>query len=108
MTAWANDDDFGDVFLRELSPLYRQGDLFIAISCSGKSKNILKAMSFVNGQDGKQILLTGDKNSPASKTADVVISVKDPDIRRQEDIHLAVSHCIAGVIKERINETKSV
>jgi D-sedoheptulose 7-phosphate isomerase len=107
MTAWANDDSYGDIFLRELSPLYRPGDLFIAISCSGKSKNILKAMSFVDGQNGKQILLTGDnERSPAAKTADVVISVKDSDIRRQEDIHLAVAHCIAGIIRERIEEEK--
>ena len=105
MTAWANDDSYGDIFLRELSPLYRQGDLFIAISCSGRSKNVLKAMSFVDGQNGKQILLTGDnEKSPAAKTADVVISVKDSDIRRQEDVHLAICHCVAGMLRERIEE----
>jgi phosphoheptose isomerase len=105
MTAWANDDDFGNIFLRELSPLYRSGDLFIAISCSGKSKNIRRAMAFVSGQEGKQILLTGDNiKSPAARTADVIISVKDSDIRRQEDIHLAVAHCISGIIRERIEE----
>jgi len=105
LMAWSNDVNYEDAIAFMIRGRWVPGDVFIAISCSGKSPNIIKALLAVETLAGKAILLTGNNTDIRDDLADVVIPVQDNEIRRQEDIHLAVAHCLTWLLKQKIEAT---
>ncbi len=107
MTAIANDISFEDVFVEQLKNLMAEDDVIIAISGSGNSKNVLKAIEYANEYGGKTIGLLGFKNGGrlASKV-DCAIIVDSIQYGPIEDIHLILNHLIASWIAKR--KTSSV
>lgn len=98
--AYGNDNGWERMFADPLCVLKRgEGDILVAISCSGQSPNVLEAASLFHHT--RLIVLTGNRtDSPLAGTdADAKIFVHDGDIRVQEDAHLAVCHAIAGEIR---------
>ena len=87
-TAYMNDDGADQMFLNQLTKWHRPGDLIFAISCSGNSPNVVNAMPEL----GKSVLLTGDVEGAAK--ASLIMRAQDPDIRIQEDVHMAICHAI--------------
>jgi len=105
LTAYANDDSFGVVFGRQLRNVLDVGDVALAISCSGRSANIIAGLIAARQVRAKTILMTGDILRIAALTlADVVIPVEARDIRIQETMHLAIGQHLAGVLRARIEE----
>ena len=105
-TAYANDHSYDEIFSRQLNDLMSDGDVAIGISCSGISKNVVNALSLA-GNFGKRIGMTGPTEGPFREiylNADVMIHIEAPDIRVQEDMHLAVCHILAGEVRVRIAE----
>lgn len=104
VTAWANDNSFEDIFVEQLANLLQPGDLIVAISGSGNSKNILKAVEYANAHGGVTfgfIGFQGGKLKDIVKKSIVVPSNKQEII---EDIHLILEHIICKFVKFKIEE----
>ena len=103
ITAWGNDASFDVVFAEQLRNFMRPGDTVIAISTSGNSPNLVKAVETAHEIGGTVIALLGDKGGKLAEMADLVVRFPDPHQGRQEDGHLIMNHVIAGELKQRMN-----
>ena len=91
--AYGNDDGWENMFKNPLIRMGIPGDVVVAFSCSGKSINVLRGLE---DPEAHQIFLTGNGNYNTNRTD---ICVPHPDIKVQEDVHLAICHAIAGALK---------
>lgn len=91
LTAVANDFGFENIFARQLEGLARKGDLFIGISTSGKSPNILRALSKAKALGVSTIALVGSDASPLGD-AEIVVRVPHPETARVQEMHLLLYH----------------
>ena len=98
ITAYGNDDGWENMFSNAMNS-FLPGDLLFAISCSGNSVNVLKAV-FAARAIGKVVGLTGveENNALCRGLCDTVITVSSSDIKVVEDVHMAVCHAIAGML----------
>jgi D-sedoheptulose 7-phosphate isomerase len=96
--AAGNDEGWNKMFASPILTFRKAYDVLVAISCSGESPNVIQAAEMFPHEC--LIVLTGNKfdSCLASLDADAKIFVRDPDIRVQEDAHLAVCHVIAGEV----------
>jgi D-sedoheptulose 7-phosphate isomerase len=99
MTAIGNDYSYEDVFLRQLENYGVAGDVLIAISVSGNSPNIVKALEWGKAHGLRTIALVGAKRGMAAELADQVIAVADTHYGRVEDVQMHILHmmCYAFV-----------
>jgi len=99
MTAIGNDYSYEDVFLRQLENYGSAGDVVIAISVSGNSPNIVKALEWAKANGLRTIALVGAKRGMAAEIADQVIAVADTHYGRVEDVQMHILHmmCYAFV-----------
>lgn len=106
MTAWANDTAYERVFVEQLMSLYRPGDTLVAISGSGNSPNVLRAVEWAGQQGGVTVALTGfdgGKLAPLATHAVVAASHFMPEV---EDVHSAICHGLAVSLGERIRSAR--
>lgn len=105
ITAVGNDYDFDQIFARMVKAHLREGDLLVALSTSGKSKNILEALKVAIEMKVSCMLWMGsfETNIP-SVTVYKAPSISTPRI---QEIHLAWGHVIAEVIERNMNLTSS-
>lgn len=104
MLAYGNDMGWVDMFANMLEQRGAgPGDVLVAISCSGRSPNIICAVRKANQLDVPVIVLTGRRrgNYLGRYANAVTIYVEHDDIRVQEDAHLAVCHSIVGLVAKR-------
>ena len=96
ITAIANDYGYENVFVKQLEALYSKGDLLVAISASGNSPNLLKAVNFVKKRNGLTIGLTGFDGGKLKKIVDYVIHVPTDKGEHGpvEDIHMIFDHIV--------------
>ncbi|MBI3764400.1 MAG: SIS domain-containing protein [Chloroflexi bacterium] len=102
MTAWGNDAAYDDIFVEPLLNFMRPGDLVIAISTSGNSPNVVKAVRVAKEHGLKTIGFVGDQGGKLAEMADLVVRIPSPHIGQQEDGHMILDHVIAGALRERI------
>lgn len=97
LTAIANDDGYDNLFVNQLKIHYREGDKLIAISASGNSPNVIKAVEWVKTRGGKTIGLLGFDGGKLKGLCDLVIQVTTPkgEYGPVEDIHMILDHLIA-------------
>lgn len=99
MTALANDLSFEDIFVQQLRNLVETGDLVIALSGSGNSPNVVKAMRYAKSRGAKTIGLLGFKNGgKIAKLVDCSIIVDSTYYGPIEDIQLILNHLIVSCI----------
>ena len=96
--ALGNDISFDVVFAEQLRNLCREGDLVIAISCSGNSKNVIEALKVAKELNCKTIGMTGDKGGKIKDMVDICLFADAPLIGQQEDVHVVVNHVIVAAI----------
>lgn len=101
MTAIANDHGYENVFCMQLEDNLKEGDLIMAISGSGNSRNILRAVKYAKSQGNKVISLTGYDGGELLKLSDYPIHVNIDDMQIVEDIHMMIHHLLASVIAKR-------
>lgn len=94
MTAWANDDNYKNVFKRQLACLMNPGDLLVAISGSGNSTNILNAVEYAHESQGITVGLTGGNGGELLPLVDYNIVVQSQDMQHIEDMHSIIAHLI--------------
>ena len=94
ITAYANDVSYDCVFTEQMKNFAKPGDIFMAISGSGNSPNVVQAMEYANQAGLKTIALTGRDGGKLGPMAHLNIHVASPHMGRIEDAHLVVCHTI--------------
>jgi len=101
--AWGNDEGFDRVFVEQLKNLASPGDLLIAISGSGNSPNILRAVEWANRHDLKTFGCTGFSGGKLRTLAQHNFHVPLDDMGIVESIHLAAFHWVVDDLHRRIS-----
>jgi len=105
LTAWGNDSAFEDVFVEQLRNFLQPDDMLIAISTSGNSPNLLKAVEFANANGAVTVGLTGDPGGRLAEISRLAVRVPSPDIGQQESGHVLLDHLITHLLKRRLLES---
>ena len=92
LTAVSNDLGYEQVFARQVAGLARDGDVLIAISTSGKSKNVLCAAERAREMGCKTIALTGATAEPLGSLCDVAVAVPSSRTARVQEAHITIGH----------------
>lgn len=100
-TAYINDVDGLGVFAQQLFGFGRNGDVFLAISTSGNSKNIINATVVARALGIKVIGLTGASGGELSRVADVAVTVPENETYMIQELHLPVYHCWCLMLEEK-------
>lgn len=99
-TAYINDVDGLGVFAQQLYGFGRVGDVFLGISTSGNSKNIMSATVVARALGLKVIGLTGAKGGELADVADVAIKVPENETYMIQELHLPVYHCLCLMLED--------
>lgn len=105
LTAVANDYDFADIFAKQVRALGRPGDVLLAISTSGNSENVTRAIATAHSREMKVVALTGrdgGKIAQMLSTADIELRVPADRTCRIQEVHLLLIHCLCDLIDEKI------
>ena len=102
ITAIANDYGYENIFSRQLESIGKKNDILFALSTSGKSKNIIKALKFAKSKRLKSILLTSQNYKGSLKIANLVIKVPSKRVDRIQEMHIAIGHMICEQIEKKI------
>ena len=100
LTAWANDSGYKEVFSGQLKNLGQKGDMFIAISASGNSENILEALAAAKQMGMETFGFLGFDGGKAKSLADDFLLVPVQDFGIVEDIHMIIFHMITDYFKK--------
>ena len=92
LTAVSNDLGYEQVFARQVLGLAQAGDVLVAISTSGKSKNVLRAAEQAKEVGCKIIGLTGATREPLSSLCDITVAVPSTRTSRIQEVHITVGH----------------
>jgi D-sedoheptulose 7-phosphate isomerase len=102
MTAWANDASYEDVFAEQLATLVREEDIALAISGSGNSLNVLKALHVAKDAGAITIGLTGYEGGRMKALCDLCVIIPSDSMQVIEDLHVCVNHAIFSIIRARM------
>lgn len=100
MTAFNNDLDPDYVFAQQVYGLGKENDLLIAISTSGNSKNVLKAVEVANCIGVKTLALTGCNGGKIKEMATVTITAPSSETYKIQEYHLPIYHYLCGKVEE--------
>lgn len=100
-TAYINDVDGLGVFAQQLMGFGKKGDVFLGISTSGNSKNIMNATVVARASGLKVIGLTGATGGQLAEVADVTIKVPETETYMIQELHLPVYHCLCLMLEDR-------
>lgn len=100
-TAYMNDCEPLLCFAQQVNGYGSSGDVFLGISTSGNSKNVLYAAVMAKAKGMKVIGLTGSKHSGLAAIADVCIQVPESETYKIQELHLPIYHCLCLMIEER-------
>lgn len=104
LTALANDFGYDSVFGRQIAAIGRTGDVLIAYSTSGKSKNVVEALKFAKACQIKTIGMTGDDCVDMSNLCDCTLSVPSTNTARIQEAHAILGHILCGLVERSIKE----
>jgi D-sedoheptulose 7-phosphate isomerase len=102
ITAWANDTGYETIFSRQIDGLGNAGDILIAISTSGNSVNVLKAIECANNKKMKIIILTGETAGKMKDLGDVRICIPSSNTQRIQEGHLLAEHILCELMEASI------
>lgn len=99
LTAYANDADPTAAFAQALYGCARPGDAFLAITTSGNSENILKALMTARAKGLATICLTGRDGGRCGRIADVTVHVPEDETYLVQELHLPVYHALCAMLE---------
>lgn len=100
-TAFMNDAVPVLIFAQQVNGLGKAGDVFLGISTSGNSKNVLYAVVAAKSKGLKVIGLTGQNENKLEEFADVCIHVPETETYKIQELHLPVYHCLCLMLEEK-------
>ena len=105
LTSISNDYEYNEIFSKQVRALGRKGDVLLAISTSGNSPNVMRAIDAAHEKGIKVVALTGKdggKMAAQLKDGDVEIRVPAKVTARIQEVHLLVLHCMCDLIDEQL------
>jgi len=100
LTALGNDYSYEDVFVRQLMNYGQSGDIAMALSVSGSSPNLIRALEWAKANELKTIALVGGKRGKLAKIAEIVITIDSKHYGRVEDAQMGICHMICYAFME--------
>ena len=100
LTAWANDTDYEHVFAEQLRNFVQPGDVVMALSGSGNSRNVLNAVQLGRERGAVTVGLTGLDGGKLEPLCDHCVIVPSHDMQHIEEMHLVVLHSIYSAIRD--------
>jgi D-sedoheptulose 7-phosphate isomerase len=107
LTAYSNDVSYADALVEELKNFAQPGDLYMAISGSGNSPNVVRAMEYANALGCRTLALTGRDGGRLGLLAGLNIHVPEAHMGRIEDAHHIICHMICYCFMEPANPTQT-
>ncbi len=104
MSCIANDYDYSEVFVRQLKALGSEGDVVIAISTSGNSPNVLKAVEAARRKKLKIVAFTGTKGKKLAGKSDFTFVVPSDTTARIQETHITLGHVLCQMVEEILFE----
>ncbi|MCE5313507.1 MAG: SIS domain-containing protein [Armatimonadota bacterium] len=102
--AWANDNGYDCIFAEQLDSFMEPGDVVIAISGSGNSPNVIKAVEKANEMGAISVGWCGFSGGKLAKIAHKSIVVNSDNMQRVEDVHLILGHLILTCLIDEYNQ----
>ncbi len=102
LTAISNDYGFDTVFARQVEALARPGDVLLALSTSGTSHNVVKALEKAKGLTVTSIALTGPNGGTLARLADLSLAAPGNSTPQVQECHLAALHVICHVVEQTL------
>jgi len=104
LTALANDYGYERVFARQVEALARRGDLLVALSTSGNSRNVIEAAQSARALGCTVVALTGASGGQLAAHADVLVSAPSAVVARIQEMHTLCIHAIAEGLDALLSE----
>ncbi len=103
LTCRGNDRSYQDLFVGQLEVLFREGDVLVAISASGNSPNVLRAIEYANSHGGTTIGLSGFDGGRMGSLCQLCINVDTArgEYGPVEDVHLVLDHLVTSYLKAK-------
>ncbi|BFN38202.1 SIS domain-containing protein [Fidelibacter multiformis] len=105
LTAWSNDVGFESLFSRQVEALGDNGDVLMALSTSGKSPNVLKAVKSAREKKITTIALLGRDGGVIRSEADLAIVVPSENTQLIQEIHVTVGHLLCELVETKLFKT---
>lgn len=108
LTSIANDYSYDEVFARQIKGLGKEGDILLAISTSGNSKNIVNAVFAAHSKEMSVIALTGKDGGDLARVlrdSDIEIRVPAQSTARIQEVHLLAIHCLCDYIDQEFGHS---
>lgn len=102
LTAIGNDYGYDRLFSRQVQALGNKGDIFIGISTSGNSANIVEALKAAKEQGLKTIGFTGNKGGKMLEMCDIALRMPSPETPKIQEGHIVIGHIICGLVEATI------
>lgn len=102
LTALSNDYGFEYIFSRQIEAHGKQGDLFLAITTSGVSSNIIRAVETAHSKGMKVVALTGESGLALKDKAEPVIAVPSSETSRIQEVHITIGHILCLLVEEEL------
>src|SRR5207237_4310689 len=102
ITAWSNDAGYESAFARQIQGLGRPGDLLVAISTSGRSPSVLKALQAARDAGLNTVALLGGDGGEARTLADTAVIVPCGDTQRIQEVQILIIHMICELVESRV------
>lgn len=102
LTCVANDYSYADIFSRQLEALARGGDVLMAISTSGNSENVIRALMCAKELGAKTIALLGKDGGQAKALADLAIVIPSDSTARIQEAHILIGHILCDLIEREL------
>ncbi|HEX4668197.1 MAG TPA: SIS domain-containing protein [Chthoniobacterales bacterium] len=102
LSAIGNDYGYDEIFARQVAGLGQRGDVLVAITTSGKSPNILRALDEGKARALTTVALLGRDGGPAKGRAEIELLVRSDSTARIQEAHKFILHVICGLVDARL------
>ena len=103
LTSLSNDYSFDNIFSRQCDGLVNRGDVVIAISTSGKSKNVINGLTSAKKKEAKTIGLLGKKGGDMTDLVTIPIIVDSSSTARIQEVHRVIYHIICELVEQKLS-----
>jgi D-sedoheptulose 7-phosphate isomerase len=107
LTAAGNDDGFETIFARQVVGLGRPGDVLLAISTSGNSRNVIRAVEAARYRGLHTLGFLGNEGGALRPLVDLALVVPSANTQRIQEVHITVGHIVCGALERRVVTTYS-
>src|SRR4030042_3956235 len=102
LTSVSNDAGFVDIFAKQIKALGKEGDVGIALSTSGNSPNVIRAVEVAKETGVKTVALTGNDGGALAKIADISLIVPSTSTPRIQETHILIGHILCEMVEHQL------